>query len=302
MKVKKFNLDIYLVLLLAFVLAGVFYYFQNGLKNVSNVRANRINSAQGAIETSLGRVASVSASASPSATPSLSIPKNYGRSVSVPILTYHYIGNNPNPADKARDNLAVVPDRFDEEMGILQKKGYTPISLDTMYSALKGNSSLPSKPIILTFDDGYIDFYTTAYPILKKYNFHATSFIPTGLMGQGYYMSWAQIKEIDSSGLISFQAHSVNHPNLTALNSDQLKYQLSESKKRLEAELSKPVNFMAYPYGISNENTWNAAQGAGYVGALGTYAGSIESEGNLFDMPRLKVAGGWTTEDFSKRF
>jgi len=142
--------------------------------------------------------------ASKSAVPVSDIPYSTGKSVRVPILMYHYIGNNPNPADKARDILSTAPDIFDSQLGYLAKNGFTPITFDTMYAGLEGQVALPPKPIILTFDDGYIDFYVNAFPILRKYGFHAVSFIPTGLINQGYYLSWAQIKEMQSSGLISF--------------------------------------------------------------------------------------------------
>lgn len=237
--------------------------------------------------------------ASPSASPKRPThPADFGRQVRVPILTYHYIGNNPNPADKARDNLEVTPDKFEEQMNYLSKNGYSTISFDTLYAVLKGVSSLPPKPVILTFDDGYIDFYLNAYPILKKYGLHAVSFIPTGLVGKGYYMSWSQIKEIDVSGLVSFQAHSVDHPNLASLSDDNLKYQIWESKKTLEAELGKPVNTFAYPYGATDERVWNAVKAVGFVGAVGTWYGVIQSEGTVFDLPRVKVGGGMTIDKF----
>ena len=252
-------------------------------------------------------MATKSASETPAAEPKVAsptavlVPAQSGRSFAVPILTYHYIGNNPNPADKLRDNLEVTPDKFEEEMGYLSKNGYQPISLDTLYAALKGQANIPPKAVILTFDDGYVDFYLNAFPILRKYNLHAIAFIPTGLMNQGYYLSWAQIKEIDSSGLVVFQAHSVNHLNLTTLSYSQLLYQLKESKKTLEANLGKTVNFVAYPYGASNPQVWQAANEAGYIGAVGTYFGRTESEGNIYDLPREKIGGGFTLNDFISR-
>jgi len=245
------------------------------------------------------KVASASAQATKSAT--LSIPKNFGRTVNVPIFYYHYIGNNPNPADKIRDTLSVTPDKFESQMSLLASNGYNAISLDSLYAALKGGL-LPPKPVALTFDDGYIDFYLNAYPILRKYNLHATVFIPTGLVGQGYYLNWSQIKEMDASNLISFEAHSVNHVNLASLNQDQVKFQVFQSKQVLESQLGKPINFFAYPYGGSNEMVWQVVKQAGFLAALGTWGSSIESEGTIFDMPRIRVSSSWSGEDFLKRF
>ena len=236
-----------------------------------------------------------------SSTNSAVIPKNYGRSVNVPTLYYHYIGNNPNPADKIRDSLSITPDKFEQEMAYLVKNGFNTISYDTLAAALKGNLVLPSKSLILTFDDGYVDFYVNAFPILRKLNIRATVFIPTGLMEQGYYLQWSQIKEMDATGLISFQAHSVNHVNLAGLSGDQLKYQISTSKKTLEEKLGKPVNFMAYPYGQSNPNVWNEVKKAGFLGAAGTWGGSLESEGNIYDMPRIRMGGNISIEEFARK-
>ncbi len=229
------------------------------------------------------------------------IPPNLGKSVNVPIIYYHYISNNPNPADKARYSLSVSPDKFDGQMGYLAKVGYNPITLDTLYAGLK-NGGLPGKPIVLSFDDGYGDFYLNAYPILRKYSFHAVEFIPTSLIGTGYYLNWDQISEMNSSGLISFEAHSLTHPNLVALSYTDQKNQIFASKKILESHLGHPVNFFAYPYGSSNSTSWDLVKQAGYLGAVGTWGGTIESEGNIFDMPRIRVAGQSDATWLSKRF
>jgi peptidoglycan/xylan/chitin deacetylase (PgdA/CDA1 family) len=230
------------------------------------------------------------------------IPANSGRSVRVPVFYYHYIGNNPNPADKVRDSLSISPDKFEEQMKFVAEGGYNTISYDTLYAALKGNGTLPTKPVILTFDDGYIDFYVNAFPILRKFNLHATVFVSTGLMDQGYYLQWSQIKEMDATGLISFQAHTVHHPSLIALPLEQAVGEITTSKQVLEQQLGKPVNFMAYPYGTSNPRLWEEVKKAGFLGSAGTWGGNVESEGNLYNMPRIKVGGSWTVEDFGSRF
>lgn len=253
-----------------------------------------------AIKTNSATSSSTASVKPASAAAALNRPIYYGRTVRVPILYYHYIGNNPNPADKARDALEVTPDKFDAQMGYLASNGYHTITFDTLYAILKGTGAVPSNPIILTFDDGYIDFYYNAYPILRKYNLHATSFIPTGLMDQGYYLHWSQIKEMDQSGLISFEAHSVNHSNLTALSADQVRYQVTESKKVLERQLGHPVKFMAYPYGSSNPTDWQIVKDAGYLGAAGTWYSTMQSEGTIFNMPRERI-GDWDVKTFASK-
>lgn len=219
--------------------------------------------------------------------------------ISVPILTYHYIANNPNSKDTQRDALSVSPDKFEAQMDYLSKNGYTPITLDTLYGIFNGQVSIPAKPVVLTFDDGYIDFYTTAFPILRRFNFHAVSFIPTGLIGGSYYMNWNQIKEIQSSGLVTFEAHTVSHANLPSLGFAAALAQLTDSKNVLQAHTGYPVNFAAYPYGTSNKAVQNAARQAGYVGGLGTWYG--KAWGPSWNMPRIKVSGFWNIKDFASR-
>ncbi len=220
-------------------------------------------------------------------------------SLRVPILTYHYIAGNPNPKDIARNGLSVSPDKFEAQMLYLSQNGYTPITLDALYGIFNNQISAPVKPIVLTFDDGYIDFYTNAFSILRKFNFHAVSFIPTGLIGGGYYMNWNQIKEIASSGLVTFEGHTVNHINLPSLSYAAALKQLIDSKNIIQANTGYPVNFVAYPNGSSNGSVQAAAQKAGYVGGLGTWYG--KAWGSSMNMPRIKVSGFWSIKEFAAR-
>lgn len=217
----------------------------------------------------------------------------------VPILMYHYIANNPNPKDKARDNLSVPPDKFEAQMDYLSKNGFTPISLDTMYAIFNHTASTPTKPIVLTFDDGYVDFATNAFPILQRFNFHAVEFIPTGLIGGSYYMNWDQIKHVQSTGLVTFEAHTVTHANLSSLSYNAALKQLVDSKNILFAQTGYPVNFIAYPYGTSNTSVQNLAKKAGFVGGLGTWYGKALGPG--FNMPRIRVSGFWNIKEFASR-
>lgn len=230
----------------------------------------------------------------------LLLPENtLAANIKVPILTYHFIANNPNPKDRARDSLSIPPDKFEAQMQYLSQNGYTPITLDTLYGIYNNQTTAPSKPVILTFDDGYIDFYTNVFPILRRFNFHAVSFIPTGLIGGSYYMSWDQIKEIQASGLVTFESHSVTHANLASLKYEVLLKQLTDSKNVLFQQTGYPVNFIAYPYGVSNALVYSAVRKAGYVGGVGTWYGKVSGPG--INMPRIKVSGFWSIKEFSSR-
>jgi len=217
----------------------------------------------------------------------------------VPILTYHYIAGNPNAKDIARDSLSVSPDKFEAQMQYLAQAGFTPVTLDTLYGIFNGQTSAPAKPIVLTFDDGYIDFYTNAFPILRKFNFHAVSFIPSGLIGGSYYMNWGQIKEIASTGLVTFEGHTVNHANLASISYSAMLKQLIDSKNVIQANTGYPVNFISYPNGFTNGTVQAAARQAGYVGGVGVWYG--KAWGPSLNMPRIKVSGFWSLKEFASR-
>ncbi|MDD2823195.1 MAG: polysaccharide deacetylase family protein [Candidatus Daviesbacteria bacterium] len=222
-----------------------------------------------------------------------------GNEVKVPVLYYHYIGNNPDPKDTQRDALSVNPEQFAEQMKYLKDNGFTTISYDTLYAALKKQTVLPTKPIILTFDDAYIDFYYNAYNILRQYGLSATVFVPTGLIGNPAYLTWPMIQEMHSSGLVSFEAHSVHHYHLASLAPDVVLQELQQSKKDLQDHLGINVNFMAYPYGETSPSVVSLVQKAGYIGAIGTWSNKIQSEGTIYNSPRLRISGSINIASFA---
>lgn len=217
----------------------------------------------------------------------------------VPILMYHYIRDYQNPRDPLGENLSVSPSLFAQQMRYLSSHGYTPITLDTLAAIYAGKAQAPAKPIVLTFDDGYEDLYTAAFPVLQRYDFHAVSFVITGFVGRPGYLSWKNIKHMQASGLVTIEAHTVHHTDLPAVSYQQALDELITSKKTLQAETGSPVNFIAYPFGATDATVESAVQKAGYVGALGTWyakAGAIS-----FDMPRVRIPGGISLADFAIR-
>lgn len=283
-----------IILFASFFLFAIFYpkFMKNEIKNNQPILTQKINKSNSVSTPSAKKASSTSAAP-------IFIPPQSGNSLKVPILFYHYVGNNPNPKDLQRDALSITPDKFDEQMKYLRDNGYTSISLDTLFAALKKQTTLPNKPVVLTFDDGYIDFYYNAYNILRNYGLSATVFIPTGLMGTSYYLTWPQIKEMHSSGLIQFGAHSVHHYNLPSLSQEAALNELTESKKVLQDQLGVPINFMAYPNGAVSDSVVGLVQKAGYIGAAGTWQGNIQSEGTIYNMPRIRVSGTIDISNFA---
>jgi peptidoglycan/xylan/chitin deacetylase (PgdA/CDA1 family) len=221
---------------------------------------------------------------------------SYAAAPQVPILMYHYIRVDQNPRDPVGENLSVAPALFAQQMQYLSSHGYTPITLDKLAAIFAGKAHAPAKPIVLTFDDGYKDLFTAVFPILKRYDFHAVSFIITGFVGWHGYVSWEDIKHMQASGLVAFESHTVHHTYLPAVSYQQALDEVITSKKKLQAETGSPVNFLAYPDGATDAAVESAVQKAGYVGALGTWF--AKATGISYDMPRVRIPGGISLADF----
>ena len=220
-------------------------------------------------------------------------------SIKVPILTYHYIRNNPDPRDRLGFALSVTPADFAAQMDWLARNGYHPITTEDLYAYLNRERGLPSKPVILTFDDGYADFYTTALPILRSHEFKATAYIVSGFVGRGGYMTAEQVREADRSG-IEIGSHSVSHANLAGASAANVRVQVGDSKRYLEQLLGHPVNSFCYPSGKHSPAVANAVAAAGYHDATTTAYGFWHSLGDRYGWTRLRVGGGQGLGDFAQ--
>ena len=129
--------------------------------------------------------------------------------VKVLVLNYHMVNS-------MFISLAIEPEDFDWQMKYLVDHGYHTITPDELYNYLEGTGTLPDRPVLITFDDGYVDNYTHAYPILKKYNLKATIFVVTGFLSKRKgYLTWDQLREMEKNG-ITIESHTVTHCLMTA--------------------------------------------------------------------------------------
>lgn len=230
--------------------------------------------------------------------PSLVLPPGPS-AIRVPILMYHYIRVNPDPYDRMGFNLSVTPADFAAQMDWLARNGYHPITFTDLHAYLNGQRGLPSRPVILTFDDGYADFYNTALPILRAHDFSAVAYVVSGFVGWPGYMTAAQVVEADRSG-IEIGAHTVNHVDLSKQSPDGLRYQLTASKAALEQLLGHPVLSLCYPSGRFNPTVAAAAQNAGYRDATTTRWGSFRTLASRYIWDRLRVSGGERLDQFAR--
>lgn len=212
----------------------------------------------------------------------------------VPVLMYHEI--TTSPAGSAR--LAVSPRSFATQMSYLHDAGFSTVTAGDLAAAAAGQTALPSRPVALTFDDGFADFHEVALPILQKYGFTATLFMTTGWIrgaGQrrssapGQMLSWSQLAEVAAAG-IEVGGHSDQHPQLDQLEASVVRRELATSKEALEDTLGVPVPGLAYPFGYSNARVRRLAAEVGYSYAYAVGNRKLGSEPDQFALPRLTVS------------
>lgn len=208
---------------------------------------------------------------------------------------YHYIRVNPDPSDRLGFSLSIPPAEFDRQMRYLAEDGYGTVSFDQIYDS---SQPLPEKPILLTFDDGYADAYTTAFPVLQRYGFQATFYVVTDFVGRPGYLTVEQIREMAAAGM-SFGSHSVSHLSLTTLSAERLERELSQSRTQLESLLERPVLDLCYPLGRFNQPVRQAVERAGYRSATTTQYGFASSGGDQLLLPRIRIWGGLILRNFA---
>lgn len=203
-------------------------------------------------------------------------------SMDVPILNYHMVGD-------LYHSLCVSPQQFDEQMGYLFGNGYHTITPDQLMNYLNYGRPLPENPIIITFDDGYLDNYTEAYPILKKYGFTATIFLVTNFINQDpRFMTWDQVREMQNYGIV-FGSHTMNHAELNKMNADQIANELSGSREEMARQLGHKPRYFAYPTGAYDLQIAEMVHQAGYRAAFTIRYGEAGVGSNPYALERIPI-------------
>lgn len=203
----------------------------------------------------------------------------------VSVMNYHAVN------DINHSSLVVTTSDFRDDMKYLANNGYTSITMDELYNYLVHNESLPDKPVLITFDDGYTDNYTNAFPILKEYHMQATLFMIGDAIGTDRFLSAEQLKEMDANGF-HIEAHTYSHKRLTNLDDMTLQADLAKSRTVLESLLQRPIRYLAYPQGFDNELVQQRTKDAGYLMAFTVAPGTVKPGDNLFALNRLSIFEG----------
>lgn len=219
----------------------------------------------------------------------------------IPILMYHSI-SEPERANHQLWPFAVSPRVFDEHIKYLKERDYTSLTVTQLITLLcHKRENLPERPVVVTFDDGYADFSTNALPILKRYNFVATLYIPTAFVGSTSswlwrekehthpMLTWEQIREINMQG-IECGGHSHTHPQLDLLPLSAARREIMQNKELLEQNLGQKISSFCYPHGYHSLALQRIVKEVGYSSACGVkYEMSLETT-NPFSLGRLFVS------------
>jgi peptidoglycan/xylan/chitin deacetylase (PgdA/CDA1 family) len=218
----------------------------------------------------------------------------------VPILCYHQI-RDWRPTDKKVDKDYIIPvAAFKEHMKMLADEGYHTILPDQLYDYLTKGTPLPSKPIMLTFDDTDKDQFDIARPEMKKYGFKGVFFIMTVSIGKvKHYMSAEQIKQLSDEGNV-IASHTWNHSNFKKLSTEKdWEIQLDKPTKKLEEITGKPVKYFAYPFGVWSAQNIPQLHKRGFKIAF-QLAEKRDPNDPLMTVRRILDSGYWTGKSLEK--
>lgn len=222
----------------------------------------------------------------------------------IPIIMYHHVAPIQASWDEVRKKMTIEPKEFERQLTALQKLRFTTYFVKDLPNLLI-NYPTSTQPIILTFDDGYKNFYIDAYPLLKKYQMKASFYVINNLVNHPDYINTDQLIELSQSPLIEIGAHTLDHPHLSKLPIEKVKIEIERSKSELEQLLHQPILTFAYPYGDFSSSTIAIVKKAGFIAALGTQYGTWQSLTNLFSLHRLRsgalmVPGSYLTNLFKR--
>lgn len=221
---------------------------------------------------------------------------------------YHSISSHASPRFKP---FTVPPEAFEAQLAYLAEQSYTPITISGLVAAMDGQVTLPTRPVVLTFDDGFADFYSTALPALRQHQFAATLYIVTGYVGQTSrwlqfegeanrpMLTWQQIAEVHANG-IECGAHTHTHPKLDSVSILQARSEVQESGAQLQHHLKTEKLSFCYPFGYYSSTVRRLVQEAGYTSATATRRMLSSLGDDRFALSRLIVVHDLTLRQFAQ--
>ena len=220
---------------------------------------------------------------------------------------YHRIDE---PKGGALDRYILRPERFEEQLRFLRDEGIRTLDFGEVGAFMRARKPLPTRSVVLTFDDGFVDFLTNASPLLSAYGCRSTLFVPTGQIGatnewdadfgeQAALLSWRQVRRVMSAGT-TIGSHSVTHPFLTELPFEDVVREAASSRAKIIQQLGVEPAAFSFPYGDTDAAVCSAIGGCGYAYAVTTEGRATDPADDRLALPRLEVAGSITLDEFAR--
>jgi peptidoglycan/xylan/chitin deacetylase (PgdA/CDA1 family) len=241
-----------------------------------------------------------SPSPSPSPSPTPAPPDVILARSTVPVLCYHQIREYRAGDGAVARSMIHPPDVLERNFAALADAGYTPVTGHELVDALELGTELPSKPVLLTFDDGSVTHLTEALPALQRRDWPATFFPMTVVLGNDTWLTRDQVRELHSAGM-TIGAHSWDHPRIDRLEGDEYVTQLDEPAAELADILGEPVDLLAYPHGAWNAEVLPRVKSAGYRAAFQLLDSDQDPNDPLLAIRRLMPVPGWDDETLIAR-
>jgi peptidoglycan/xylan/chitin deacetylase (PgdA/CDA1 family) len=202
------------------------------------------------------------------------------------ILLYHQVLAPDQVPPDVDHGIYVTTDTFDTHLREL-RRSYDVVDLDDLLAWREGRRTFSRTPCAITFDDGWADNYTNAFPLLKRYGMPATIFLITSEVGRPEFVTWQQVHEMERAG-IRFGSHTVNHPVVEGLPAHQLEQELAESRRQLFACATRPVDWFCYPKGYNDAPAREAAR-RHYRAAVTTRCAAMRRSDDPYAIPRISI-------------
>ncbi|MDR4499290.1 MAG: polysaccharide deacetylase family protein [Candidatus Scalindua sp.] len=222
----------------------------------------------------------------------------------IPILLYHDIESVDCPNEKsnlASKETVVDVSNFESQIRYLSENNYETISINEYFRYIKNEQKSLEGKIIISFDDGHYSNYKLAFPILVKYGLKATFFITTNWLNQQYHLTSDQIKEMIGNGM-EIGSHGLTHNFFPDMNSHEIKFELSESKKILESITKQPIHYIAFPGGHYNRTVLRMLEMSDYRGACSCLQGLNSKKTNPWLLKRIEIRKSVSADQFKHIF
>lgn len=209
----------------------------------------------------------------------------------VPVLYYHSV--DPTEGNE----VTISPDRLRTQLQYIKDQGYTTLTMGELTEYILNNKEIPEKSIVITFDDGYMDNYIHAFPLLKELDMKASIFVIANGIDDGYYLASSQLKEMSDAG-IDIISHTLTHPDLRNMTYNQQLEEFKSSKSILENITGKEVTALAYPFGYLNDTSKQAAKDAGYTLGFTTDRGYSDRNDDPMTLDRIYISSAYSMDTF----